>query len=364
MASRAIPCIIVSAWLLTGCGAIGKSHPQAAFARLGTPIPVHDVVLADSYLPGYGGSRVELVDVSGTFLNNEVIGPFQGKNWTGKFQLREIGAFGRTTAVLNLPSQQYTLFMHKFRFTFVDYNGNTYPDFALGQYAGSDNNQYQIFSVEPDGIKELPISTYVVLGPPNAGYSPRFAKVGPNAFTSTMYNNTDAEWVKEMFTWSDGEFVESSRGATAIAAAPACSATQLSAANSGNQGGGTQIQANVRITDIGAYSCILAGVPTALNLLRGGSVLATRMLATPSNLVLHAQILSPHAANAAYLVVWWGNWCGARSEPVELRIVLPAGGGTLRTSFNNYGGHAFVPECLQPGAPSTLQVTAAYLSQR
>jgi len=297
-------------------------------------------------------------------VSNRSVGPFEGGNWTGHFQLREIGPFGRTVSVLTLSPRQYTLFTHKFSFSFSDYNGDTYPDFALGQYAGSDNNQYQIFSVERDGLRELPISSRVVFGPPNAGYSPRFTKVGPKAFASVTYDNSRASWVTETMAWTDGAFVERSHATSAVPATPACTAAQLSATDSGNQDGGTQVQATIKIVNVGSASCMLAGIPTAMSLLGGTTTLASRTVGTPANIVLQSQVLRPEAANAAYLVVWWGNWCGSRSEPVDLRFVLPGNAGALRSPYNTYGGHAFVPECLQPGAPSTLQVSAAYLGEQ
>lgn len=150
-----------------------------------------------------------------------------------------------------------------------------------------------------------------------------------------------------------------------ITTVPPCTSAQLSATDSGNQGGGTQIQTYIKITNIGGSACILSGVPTTMDLLGGGTTLATKTLAVPSDLEQHAKILRPHAANAAYLVVWWGNWCGSSNERAELRITLPDGGGLpLLIAFNTYGGHTFVPACLQQSEPSTLQVTEAYLSQQ
>ena len=150
-----------------------------------------------------------------------------------------------------------------------------------------------------------------------------------------------------------------------ITAVPPCTSAQLSATDSGNQGGGTQIQTYIKITNIGGSACVLSGVPTAMDLLGGGTTLATKTLAVSSDLEQNAQLLRPHAADAAYLVVWWGNWCGSANEQAELRVTLPdAGGPPVLTPFNTYGGHTFVPACLQQGEPSTLQVTAAYLSQQ
>ena len=172
---------------------------------------MRNVVLGEGPLPGYSGARLELVDVKGRFSVNRVVGPFEGDNWTGRFQLRLIGAFGRTQARLDLPASEYTLFMHKFKFSFADYNGDGYSDFALGQYASSDANWYEIYSIEPGGIVRLPVSTGQVFAPPNLDYSPAFKMAGPHAFTTTFYDNADATWFRATYAWTRGEFVETQR---------------------------------------------------------------------------------------------------------------------------------------------------------
>lgn len=148
--------------------------------------------------------------MKGHYSVDHTAGPFQGPNWTGQFQLRVVGPVGnRVFLKLNLPAWQYTLFMHRFKIAVADYNGDGYPDFALGQYLSSNANQYQVFSIGPDGIRQLHVSTGAVFGPPNAGYSPEFSMVTSHAFTTTVYDNADGKWFKGTYTWVHGKFVPS-----------------------------------------------------------------------------------------------------------------------------------------------------------
>jgi len=170
---------------------------------------IHDVVLATTSLPGYSGQDLELVDVKGKYAKNPILGPFEGDNWTGQFQLRVIGPTGKVFDKLNLPSNQYTLFMKKFQFQFADYNGDGNPDFTLGQYAGSNGNWYELFTITPKGIFQLqtePTQLFVS----DFTYSPVFQKVNPNGFKIKYYDNAKAKWFWATYLWKKGKFQQSS----------------------------------------------------------------------------------------------------------------------------------------------------------
>lgn len=123
---------VISSWsFVTGCNinTVKASPPltnetSKVTAHLTTSnaqprwTPVENVVLAKSTVPGYSGQQLELMDVKGRYADNPIVGPLQGKNWTGRFQLRLLGATGNVVSTLNLPSQQFTLFMSKFQFHF------------------------------------------------------------------------------------------------------------------------------------------------------------------------------------------------------------------------------------------------------
>ncbi|MCF8564631.1 PliI family lysozyme inhibitor of I-type lysozyme [Alicyclobacillus tolerans] len=170
---------------------------------------IHDVVLAKTSLPGYSGQDLELVDVKGKYAKNPILGPFKGDNWTGQFQLRVVGSSGKVFSKLNLPSDRYTLFMRKFQFQFADYNGDGNPDFTLGQYAGSNGNWYELFTITPKGIFQLqtePSQLFVS----DFTYSPVFQKVNPNGFKIKYYDNAKVKWFQATYLWKNAKFQQSS----------------------------------------------------------------------------------------------------------------------------------------------------------
>ena len=122
---------------------------------------IHNVVLAKSKIPGNSGDQLELIDISGKYAKNPIIGSFQGNNWTGQFQLRLVNSTRKVVSKLNLPSNPklpenvYGIFSRHFKFSFADYNGDGYSDFTLGQYHDGNGYIYQIFTIEPSGIKRL-----------------------------------------------------------------------------------------------------------------------------------------------------------------------------------------------------------------
>lgn len=159
-----------------------------------------------SAVPGGRDRTLELVDLRGTYTVDRAAGPVQGPNWTGQFQLRLLGPRHAVLFRLNLPSQVFSRFTRRFTFAFADYNGDGHPDVAVGQYLSSNFSGYGIFTIDANRIRALPVAHGLVLGPPNAGYSPAFAMANGHAFHTTIYNNATQQWIKETYTWNGREF--------------------------------------------------------------------------------------------------------------------------------------------------------------
>jgi hypothetical protein len=193
---------------------VNQSQQQSSSTVYPQPIwmSIHNVVLAKSTVPGKSGDQLELIDISGKYAKNPIVGPFQGDNWTGQFQLRLVGATGKVISKLNLPSNLklpenvYGVFSRRFQFHFADYNGDGYPDFTLGQYHDGNGFIYQLFTIEPSGIKRLPTSPSWIYTD-NMSYSPLFKKIKSNAFQITYFDNAKVEWFRVTYTWKDGKFV-------------------------------------------------------------------------------------------------------------------------------------------------------------
>lgn len=170
---------------------------------------IRDVVLANSIVPGHSGQHLELVDVQGKYAMNPIVGPFQGDNWVGQFQLRVVNSSGRILSQFNLPSHEYALFMSKFQFQFADYNGDGYLDFALGQRLGNNGYWYELFTIKSNKITQLKTSPTAQLFASTFTYSPLFQKVDSKEFQIKYYDNSKAQWLEAKYVWNNGEFEQS-----------------------------------------------------------------------------------------------------------------------------------------------------------
>lgn len=199
---------------LTAAHANEASDSGNSSTAVGNPPPksVRNVILAKTQIPGRTGQFLEMVDVKGQYVDNTIVGPFQGNNWTGQFQLRVVNSTGSTVSKLSLPDNKFTrlIFMRKFQFHFADYNGDGYPDFTLGQHAGSNGNWYEIFEVKAHGILQLQTKPNAQLFVSEFAYSPLFQKVKPNGFRIKYYDNSKPGWYQATYSWHNGIFKQTS----------------------------------------------------------------------------------------------------------------------------------------------------------
>lgn len=130
-----------------------------------------------------------------------------------------------------------------------------------------------------------------------------------------------------------------------------CIARQITATG-GRQGGGFQTaHGDVELKSISPPDCLLSKPPSAISLVNSdGTVLNVEYRA---GTVAHPLQLRP--GGVVDLEVSWANWCGANPGPLTIHITLPAGGGTIVSSFNGPPDYDFLPGCVSPGEPSTLQ---------
>lgn len=133
---------------------------------------------------------------------------------------------------------------------------------------------------------------------------------------------------------------------------PACTASQL-AAMGGREGGGAQTaHGDVFLTTAGP-KCLLSGVPTSVELLQtDGTVLNVNyvLITTPPA----PQSISLSPGGTVDLSVSWSNWCGPNPGPLTVRITLPEGTGTISSPFNGPPDYNYLPGCIFPSSPSTL----------
>lgn len=138
------------------------------------------------------------------------------------------------------------------------------------------------------------------------------------------------------------------------ASVPPCTAGSL-AARGGRQGESGIAHGDVALTNVGHAPCTLSGPPAALVLLRTDGSQLPVVFEPSVQPTAQLVVLRPGSAQAAWLIVYWTNWCGAAPGPLRLRISLGDGLGILVAPFDGPPDYDYVPRCDQPGQPSTLQ---------
>ncbi|MGO9206519.1 MAG: DUF4232 domain-containing protein [Candidatus Limnocylindrales bacterium] len=134
-----------------------------------------------------------------------------------------------------------------------------------------------------------------------------------------------------------------------------CAAASL-VASGGRQGESGIAHGDVAFTNVGDAPCSLSGAPAAVALVRAdGTQLPVRLLPFTSPAGPVVVVLRPRAEQAAWLIVYWANWCAAAPGPLRLRITLGDARGTLDAQFDGPPDYDYVPRCDQPARPSTLQ---------
>jgi len=153
----------------------------------------------------------------------------------------------------------------------------------------------------------------------------------------------------------------SAPAASLSAASPAqlCTAGALHA-RGGREGESLGAHGDIWFTNVGPRPCILRGVPRVTLVSAGGAPLAVHRARSPVPFT-HTVVLAPGKPRAAWLEVYWSNWCGHPPGPLRLQISLAHGRGTLTSTFDGPPDGRYVPRCLAHGRPSTLAVIDAYI---
>lgn len=108
---------------------------------------------------------------------------------------------------------------------------------------------------------------------------------------------------------------------------------------------------------MGSAPCQLQGLPTITILDSGGTTLPARQTRS-ANLMLRPAVLAARGGTA-WLTLSWSNWCQGKLGSLTVVVRLP-GDGTVRGPFNGPPDYDYVPGCVAPGTPSSVQVTQAY----
>ncbi|TXK72391.1 hypothetical protein FU659_31365 [Paenibacillus sp. N3.4] len=144
----------------------------------------------------------------GKELNDPEPGPFQGTILKGKFDAVATDPEGKELArfELNQGFNGEEMSFKKgppFRLLFDDYNGDTQPDFTIGQWGGSNGNFYTILTIGPSGFGILDSNIYSA----DHRSSIRYRKIAPQAFLNKYYDQEKGTYIDQIHRWKDGAFL-------------------------------------------------------------------------------------------------------------------------------------------------------------
>lgn len=139
------------------------------------------------------------------------------------------------------------------------------------------------------------------------------------------------------------------------ARASSCSAHSLRV-HGGRQGESQGAHGDIVVTNIGEQPCQLTGNPD-VELLSTKDNAPLAVVAVPASTAGKPVVLQPSAS--ASLAVYWSNWCHGPPGPLRVQLTL-APGNIITGPFDGPPDYDFVPDCINPRAPSTIQVVQPY----
>ena len=177
-----------------------------------TPIPSTDphmeTTIAQSEVDWDGDDKSEnlsIVMTEGELQVDDNPGAFEGEWYVGKFATRLTDSSGKLLHEYDLT----TSFRDGMRFrkgtyeiAFDDYNNDGYPDFTIGQYATSNGDTYNLFTIKQDGFAELAKGIFSA----SRDFSLRFEKATSTAFYNRYYDNSRGDTFQSTFVWNGALF--------------------------------------------------------------------------------------------------------------------------------------------------------------
>ncbi len=128
----------------------------------------------------------------------------------------------------------------------------------------------------------------------------------------------------------------------------ACTASDLAVASEGDAGAGQRF-ASVYLTNTGAQTCSLSGMPQVQLLDESGAPLD---VTTQVNDQAAVNIIALPTSELADFGVRWSNWCGANPGKAQAKVTLPHGNGSFVIAAPG------TPPCLGAAQGSTFSVSA------
>ncbi|WP_052339531.1 hypothetical protein [Gorillibacterium massiliense] len=185
---------------------------DSTLMTVATPVTVElaaPLVIAEGQADADGDGKAETVRIwftAGKEVTDTEPGPFEGTFRHGHFDAVLTGAEGKELGRISLSNAfgQDISFRKQpvLPLPFDDYNGDGQPDFAVGQWSGSNGSMYAIFTVERDGFKLIERDIYSADSRPFI----RYRKVGDASFLNIYYDMEKGQYMQVRRDWEKGSF--------------------------------------------------------------------------------------------------------------------------------------------------------------
>ncbi|GMK38679.1 hypothetical protein PCCS19_17330 [Paenibacillus sp. CCS19] len=173
-----------------------------------------DVTISEAAVDWDNDGKMEklLIKLSdGKLVNYPDPGPIEGDCYVGQFAAVLTDDAGDVLQSRDLgmdfdESMTFRKDQLPFEIPFDDYNGDGYMEFTVGQYASSNGNIFNLYTIQPEGISRIggPIFT----SDKDGYYSTRYAKKPPSSFLNRYYDNRRGETFESTFEWINDAFVK------------------------------------------------------------------------------------------------------------------------------------------------------------
>lgn len=176
-----------------------------------------DVTISESAVDWDKDGKMEKLLIKmteGKLVNYPDPGPIEGDCYVGQFAVVLVDEAGNVLQShdlgMDFEGNRSDLTFRKdqlpFDIPFDDYNGDGNLDFTIGQYATSDGNIFNIYTIQPEGISRIggPIFT----SDKDGYYSTRYVKKPPSSLLNRYYDNSRGETFESTFEWINDAFVK------------------------------------------------------------------------------------------------------------------------------------------------------------
>ncbi|HEY5584412.1 MAG TPA: M56 family metallopeptidase [Ruminiclostridium sp.] len=156
---------------------------------------------------------LKLIMTKGTHVTAGEIGPYGTDYYEGNLIGEVYDSQDKLVSTTDMTKffTESIIFRDKFNILFDDYNGDGYTDFTVGQYASSNYNTFNIFTIRDNSeISLLPVKNQpdgVMCSNLIEYYSTKFLKTQNNGIIVTIYNMEQGNNNEATYQWQEKEFI-------------------------------------------------------------------------------------------------------------------------------------------------------------